>query len=104
MKRNSTVHQIASAKLAGISRRNLLVRFITLVAAPLILGTAALEFAAVGQSLGAKLKPGDIVYADSGNAIDGGFIIKVDPATGQKTVISSGGYLQMPFDPVIDAD
>jgi sugar lactone lactonase YvrE len=50
------------------------------------------------------LNPGDIVYADSGDAIDGGFIIKVDPATGQKTVISSGGYLRLPFDVVIDGE
>src|SRR5882762_5367068 len=34
------------------------------------------------------LKPGDIVFADSGNAIQGGFIIKVDPDTGEQTVIS----------------
>src|SRR5258708_256195 len=50
-----------------------------------------------------QLKPGDIVYADSGDAIHGGFIIKVDPLSGQKLVLSSGGYLQEPFDPVIDA-
>jgi len=50
-----------------------------------------------------QLKPGDIVYADSGDAIQGGFLIKVDPLSGQKLVLSSGGFLQAPFDPVIDA-
>src|SRR5438552_19083252 len=50
----------------------------------------------------APLKAGDIIYADSGNAIEGGFIIKVDPNTGQQTVIASGGNLSGPFDVTID--
>jgi streptogramin lyase len=49
------------------------------------------------------LAPGDIVFADSGDAVNGGFLVKVDPATGLKTVISSGGSLRTPFDVTIDA-
>jgi sugar lactone lactonase YvrE len=49
-----------------------------------------------------KLHPGDIVYADSGNALEGGFIIKVDPVSGEQMVISSGGYLRQPFAPAVD--
>jgi streptogramin lyase len=43
------------------------------------------------------LKPGDIIYADSGNAVVGGFIIKVDPVSGEQTVLSYGGNLVNPF-------
>jgi len=42
---------------------------------------------------GDKLNPGDIVYTDSGNAIEGAFINRIDAVTGQETVISHGGYL-----------
>jgi len=52
--------------------------------------------------LGAKLQPGDTVYVDSGNAIQGGFVIKVNPVTGEKTVIASGSLLQIPIGVVID--
>lgn len=47
------------------------------------------------------LRPGDYVYVDSGNAIDGGYVIRVDPATGERMVISVGGLLNMPFDVVV---
>jgi streptogramin lyase len=73
------------------------------VAVAVLLGIAGQESTGRSQTLGTKLNPGDIVYADSGNAIDGGFIIKVDRNTRQETIISSGGYLQLPFAPVIDA-
>jgi sugar lactone lactonase YvrE len=71
--------------------------------ATIILLSLALPSIIVGQTPGAKLQPGDIIYADSGNAIDGGFVIKVNPATGQKSVISSGASLRLPFDLVVDA-
>ena len=54
------------------------------------------------QTVGGTLKPGDIIYADSGNGIDGGSIIRVDPDTGEQTVISSGRNLIRPFDVVFD--
>jgi len=40
-----------------------------------------------------QLNPGDIIRTDSGDAIQGGFILKVDPQTGQETVLSQGGHL-----------
>src|SRR5262245_26323552 len=62
----------------------------------------SLELQGVDQSVGMKLNPGDIVYADSGDAIQGGMIIRVDAQSGQQTVISSGVNLRLPFVPVID--
>jgi len=55
-----------------------------------LLGALGLGTQTVAGTTPAKLKPGDIIYADSGNGIDGGSIIKVDPDTGEQTVISSG--------------
>jgi sugar lactone lactonase YvrE len=49
-----------------------------------------------------NLSRGDIIYADSGNALDGGIIVKVDPLSGEQVVLSSGGLLIQPFDPAID--
>ena len=49
-----------------------------------------------------SLKPGDIVYSDSGDAIQGGYILKLNPDTGEQTVISSGGLLKMPFGVALD--
>ena len=50
------------------------------------------------------LKSGDIIYADSGDAIAGGFVIKVDGKTGAQTVVSSGRLLRQPFGVVIDSE
>ena len=58
----------------------------------------------LSQAAGVQLHPGDIVYVDSGNAIDGGFVVKVDAATHEQTVISSGGNLQMPYGVVVDSN
>jgi sugar lactone lactonase YvrE len=102
MKPNKTVPNHPSARVAGTSRSV----FSAIVAALLM---AALTAAARSQHFSPKhsralpwLKPGDIVYADSGDALDGGFIIKVDGATGDSMVLCSGGYLQTPFDLVVD--
>lgn len=46
-----------------------------------------------GRCESSGLNPGDIIYTDSGDAIDGGFIVTVNRVTGQETVISHGGYL-----------
>ncbi|PWU12070.1 MAG: hypothetical protein C5B50_22200 [Verrucomicrobia bacterium] len=51
----------------------------------------------LAQISAAVLKPGDIVYTDSGDAVHGGYVIKVDPGTGQKTIISSGNLLRNPL-------
>jgi hypothetical protein len=72
---------------------------VSLVSGLFFPGTAALS-----QIAGTQLHPGDIVYADSGNGIDGGFVIKVDPATHEQMVIASGGNLQMPYGVVVDSN
>ncbi len=53
---------------------------------------------------GSTLNPGDIVYADSGNPAEGGFIVKVDHQTGLQSVVSSGGNLVAPFGVAIQGD
>jgi hypothetical protein len=55
-----------------------------------------------GQSTAATLKPGDIICTDSGNAVEGGFLLQVNPRTGKQTVISAGGLLQSPFGVVVE--
>ena len=67
--------------------------------AALISGPAALS-----QTPGTQLNAGDIVYADSGDGISGGFVLKVDPASGAKTVVASGGFLRMPYGVVVDSN
>ncbi len=105
MKRNYLNHPrpIHVAKPARFSQRELVHR----LAAAILLGFSMLNaFAQTHRPafplVGSKLNPGDIISADSGNAIDGGFIIKVDPNTAEQTVVSSGGLLSLPFDPTID--
>src|SRR5216684_2023528 len=104
MMTHKIIHQFGLAKLAGISRRNFFAPLIGLVGVIFTLGTLAQGPNAFRQNVGVKLQPGDIVYVDSGDAIHGGFVIKVNPVTGEKTVIASGGLLRMPFGVVIDAD
>src|ERR1041384_775111 len=53
---------------------------------------------------GVTLNAGDIVYADSGDAINGGYVLKVDPTTHDVSVISHGGFLSLPFDVVVTAN
>src|SRR5262245_5879365 len=50
-----------------------------------------------------KVKAGDILYVDSGNAVDGGGLFKLDGKTGERTVLSMGGELQMPFAVTMDS-
>src|SRR6266700_298999 len=98
MKNNKSITYTKSALIAGTSRSV----FSAILTA--VMAASAQVTQGSNNPVLHTLKPGDIVWADSGNAIDGGFIIKVDPATGQQTIISCGGYLQMPFDPLIDGD
>jgi sugar lactone lactonase YvrE len=64
----------------------------------------ALTFLTGFNLSGTTLNPGDIVYADSGNPTEGGFIVKVDPQTGIQSVVSSGGNLVAPFGVAITDD
>jgi len=50
----------------------------------------------------AVLEGGDILYVDSGNATDGGGLFKLNPKTGERTVIAMGGLLRMPFGVAVD--
>jgi len=104
MKHNKIIAYTKLAIIAGASRSAFSAFLTAALAAVIVLGASAQVTQSLSNPGLHMLKPGDIVYADSGNAIDGGFVIKVDPATGERTVISSGGYLQMPFAPVIDAN
>ena len=89
-------YQFGSVQLAGVSRRGLLASLFGLLAAITAYGAQAQE--------SARLQPADIVYVDSGDAVLGGLVIKVDGRTHEKYVISAGGLLQMPFGVVIDED
>ncbi len=75
------------------------VRFVTMT---VMLALFLSELLAFAQTIGVKLSADDVICADSGDAVHGGFIIRVDPKTGEQVVISSGVHLQMPFEPVID--
>jgi hypothetical protein len=110
MKNNNTIsyqNNNNKSALIGHQSRSALSKTLTAFMAAAIVLDASVQ-AAHTQTLNIGgshvLNPGDIVYADSGNAVDGGFVVKVDPTTGLETVISSGGYLQMPFAPLVDAN
>jgi len=104
MKHQNTLQQKWPANPFGASPSNL---FHVLLTAAF---TAVIGFAALAQGTQAfngafeQLKPGDILYADSGDAVNGGFIVKVDPTSGEQTVISSGGNLIQPFDVALDIE
>jgi len=100
---NSLAHLFGPVRLARHSHRNTSIALIVHAALLVVLGNVVLESTAFGQTSGSKLNAGDILYADSGNALEGGFVIKVDPNSGQETVLSSGGLLQLPFAPIIDS-
>src|SRR5436309_1008606 len=93
MKQNKITSQNGPANLAGASRRQSCASLTAVLTAAIVLGFLAHEPQAFSQTAEANLKPGDIVYTDSGDAIQGAAIIKADPQTGEKTVISHGGYL-----------
>ena len=104
MKYDQNIHQARPRKPAGILPRRLLTGLIGLLTVAIfIAGALAQDAGAFRKDLSTKLQPGDIVYVDSGDAVHGGFVIKVNPLTGEKTVIASGGLLRMPFGVVIDA-
>jgi len=77
-----------------------------LVACLLTAGSLSAVQRQPAPALGATgtLNPGDIIYADSGNAVDGGIIVKVEPVGGAQTVIAEGGFLIHPFDPILDSN
>jgi hypothetical protein len=73
------IYEARPTELVG-ARFNLSIPFLGLVSGTIVLGTVALEAITRSQTLGTQLHPRDIL---SGNATDGGFIIKEEPNTGQ---------------------
>ena len=57
------------------------------------IGATGGQLQTLGSPAEPDFKPGDFIYTDSGDAIQGAFIVKMDHVTGQQTVISHGGYL-----------
>lgn len=94
-------HVGKSAGLVGTALRKHAV-LIPSVVMLVVLGACAQPPGRHGGRLESPLQAGDIVYADSVNASEGGFIVKVDPVTGEQTIRSSGGELIQPFDVVLD--
>src|SRR6266853_2800184 len=75
----------------------------TVIFALTLLSGLVIQPLAMSQVPAVQLNPGDIVYTDSGDAINGGFVVKVDSNKVQ-TVIASGGNLRMPFGVVVDSN
>src|SRR5437879_8922225 len=75
----------------------------TKIVAITLLSGLVMQPRAMSQVPAVQLNPGDIVYTDSGDAINGGFVIKIDSNKVQ-TVIASGGNLWMPFRVVADSN
>jgi len=100
-----TIQQFGLAKVAGRSRPGFFASIMGTLLTALSLGIFAQNPGSrFLNNSGSRLEPGDIVYVDSGDAIQGGFVIKVDGQTREKSVISSGGLLRLPFGVVIDAE
>src|SRR5947209_46733 len=102
MRQNSMAHGSGAARSARLSRREFVASLGKLLSATAGFGALAEAFGSSGPDSGVGLEPGDYVCTDSGNAIEGGFVLKVNMATRQLDVITSGGYLQMPYGVVID--
>jgi sugar lactone lactonase YvrE len=49
----------------------------------------------------AAILPWDVVYVDSGDGILGGCVMKVNRLTDERTILSHGGLLEMPFGVVV---
>jgi len=78
----------------------------------ILFSASLLYFPFVPSALAVTLTPGDLIVADfngafgshSGNSpLGSGRILKVDPITGAQTMISSGSFLDAPYDVGIDA-
>ena len=102
MKQGNIISQTQFANLTGFTRRQFTVLLAGLLAPAGFVRALGQSLASSSKPSGSVLKPGMIVYADSGNAIQGGFIMGVDPVTREQFVIASGELLRMPFDVVFD--
>src|SRR6266404_2954773 len=93
MNKTQIIPQKQPLALAGLSRHHSFRSLLALCTATVFLPLVGHESKTFGQTVGANLKSGDIVYSDSGDAIQGGFIFKLDPQSGQRSILSQGGYL-----------
>jgi len=93
MKQTMITSQNRPANLASTSRCRLFTSFTAVLTAAIVMGFFAQEPQALSQTAEANLKPGDIIYTDSGDGIQGAAILAADSQTGKKTLISHAGYL-----------
>src|SRR5260221_11532337 len=54
-----------------------------------LISCLSFESRSLSQTIAVQLNPGDIVYTDSGDAINGGFVVKDDSYTGMVTIVGS---------------
>jgi hypothetical protein len=87
-----------------ISRGKALAKLVSVAAATAFFGPFITHLPVFGETIRTKLELGDILYVDSGDAINGGCVIKIDPITWEKTVVACGGYLRLPLGVIIQAD
>lgn len=90
---NQPVNNNQPVEIAGFSRRNFLARLLPLPLAVAVLGTLPVGSSLRSQTLAPVLSPGDILYSDSGDAIGGACIFKLDSRTGQVMTLAQGQYL-----------
>jgi hypothetical protein len=83
--------QSQSAATAALSRCTFLSCFVQTASALAIIGSLALAPSTQAQTL--SLRSGDMIYSDSGDAIVGGGIFRVDGQNGTVTPIVAGGFL-----------
>jgi hypothetical protein len=78
----------------------------TLIEGVVLFGIAiALPLVGASQVAAVTLTPGDIVIADQGlGDLRGPAIIRVDPTTGNQTIVSSGGLLSVPRGVALDVN
>ena len=103
MRANKMPHASGAARCTPVSRREFVASLGKMLAAAASFGIVAQMFGSSGPDSGTNLAPGDYVCTDSGDAIEGGFVLNVDHVTHDLTVIASGGYLKNPYGVVIDA-
>ena len=100
---NQMIEQTNSAKQAGKNLRHFVVKMLFVAVIMIgLFGLMALKAAPMIHAPTTILKPGCILYTDSGNAIVGGAVIMLDPVSDVRTIIASG--LDLPLYLAIDSN
>src|SRR2546423_3265563 len=97
MRANKMLHASGAVRSTPVSRREFVASLGKMLTAAASFGIVAQTLGSSGPESGTNLEPGDYVCTDSGNAIEGGFVLNVDHITHDLTVIASGGYLKNPY-------